>query len=106
VDDAGTVLYAPTGSGTWAVLQSVMASGRPREDLQVTQAVDPDILGGGGAQAFVNDLVWALTLISILAAIVAPSPRRVLVRTGVGGIGDTRCGRWRDSGLISPGCLR
>jgi hypothetical protein len=36
--------------------QSVMASGRPREDLQVTQAVDSGILGGRGAQVFANDL--------------------------------------------------
>jgi hypothetical protein len=49
VGDVRTAHYAPAGSSTWAVPQSVMASGRPREDLQVTQAVDRDILGGRGA---------------------------------------------------------
>lgn len=72
----------------------------------MTQAVDPDIIGSGGTPAFVNDLMWALTLISILEPSLRQSPGVSRLPLGVGWVGDTRCRRRRYLGLTGPGCLR
>jgi hypothetical protein len=68
----------------------------------VVQTVDPDILGGGGAQAVVKRPRVGTNADSSLGSHRRAKPRRVLVPTGGGWVGYTRRRRRRDSGLTDP----